>query len=210
MSILESSATEPSLIDYARYHGLAVDHQCRDLKRLLSSEVLVDDNDASFQHLMANMEPVILKEEKFRLERKAATKLASCLRPPPFPRCVYGLSDVRLSKKLKLEEPLLSTASDHCARKHSGPDLLKKKVRDMGQIKVNEDEGEGLQWPLKTSQLSSEWDYKLRHEKLQVSHGTINALQEMLKPPCLEGIDLYHIEGDMPVRKVCSFATWLV
>jgi hypothetical protein len=175
-----------SILEYTRYHGLSHDPNLEsdeesDLNLFASfrpkpSVVEADINDGS--QLDVNCD---FMKDSFTLDPGAKVFLASvfALRKPRSKDKVD--LDVRRSKYLRVEEPLLLTV----------PELDQKKYCEDRQVSeadfeveltlwpVHEDKDEGLSWPADFHQLSAHFDKRIKEEKLIVSKDAIELLGQV-------------------------------
>ena len=104
--------SEPTVLDYARFHGLATDHTAEDvlhqLHHLSATAVQVPEEEENLSELNFPDIDINLQEPKLQLSRAAGMLLADCTRNP---RTVIQwnalLPDPYRLRKLRLEEPLL-------------------------------------------------------------------------------------------------------
>lgn len=102
--------SEPSLLEYARFYGIAKDHRAQDLSKLLQ-EALTNEPIAVSElpdFPIPKKEDIL--QEKFELTRSAAKLLHSYISPPPPPKLDDYLPNPRRWRELKLEIPLLETS----------------------------------------------------------------------------------------------------
>lgn len=201
--------TEPSLLEYARFHGLADSHLNQDIYAYIPSELLPWPSDVRLPEFDFSNVERLLREPKFQLDSRAVSLLASCLKSPSPPLCLNILSDHRRVKKLKLELPALKT--DH------GNDMRKLRCRKPPIIAVlnlvpseteeeeEEREKEGLVWFRQMQQFASSWDKKLAEEKLQTTREVLKALQDTLRPVYTSEMLEAVIADDLAFTKVGHF-----
>lgn len=172
----------PSIIDYARFHGLSIDHLSQDDDKCLLQAMATKSKERAVPEFRVPHAGDIPPEPKFRLDRKAASLLSSCLQSPPKPDWPKILPDHRRAKRLKIEQPVLRT--DHAA------DMKKIRCRELPKISpprpvfVNKAklQGQCLAWPTRIRALSANWDKKIAAEKLRMSWAVFKALQDTLNP----------------------------
>jgi hypothetical protein len=173
---------QPSLLDYARFHGLAIDHLHQDILSLLPSDVLTCDEDATLPEFRLPDLDRLPPEPKFQLNSKAASLLASSIRPPPAPHWANTLPDHHKVKKLKLEQPLLRTDHEKDMERIRYPKPTRIGAMNLVPIEVDEDRGEGFAWPQETIDLAAVWDKDASQEKLQTTREVLKTLQDALRP----------------------------
>lgn len=172
---------QPSLLDYARFHGLAADHLQQNILTFISSDALRSDEDAILSDFRLPDVAEIPAEPKFQLNSKAISLLASSIRPPPPPKLTNDPSDHHKVKNLKMELPLLRTDHDTDMKKllHRMP--VKLPAWNLVPIEVDEESGEGLAWPQEIVGLAAVWDRRAAKEKLQTTREVLKALQDTLR-----------------------------
>ena len=171
---------QPSLIEYARFHGLADNHLHQDIGRYLPSNVLPPIEGASppgFKVPCFEFPP----ETKFRLDSKAASFLASCMTTQRALPSSDTLSDHHRAKNLKCEQPLLRTDHDSDMNKIRFRKLPKATL-NLQCIESAEHEDEEFADSLTLTGLAAEWHKKVAEEKLQTTREVLKALQDALRP----------------------------
>jgi hypothetical protein len=177
----------PSLLDYARYHGVAEDHLALDLGLSAYFDTIQDELPGSLSCIAP---PISLPEEiKLRLNTSELQLLATHLRPPPPPPPPDEmLPDPHRIRSLKLEIPLL--LADHeddlrCFTKRPSLDL-----HDLGVLP------ERISSP--ASDLARHQDVKLSEEKLQASKEDFLYLQHTLQAPYTPEAYQHIVEDALP------------
>lgn len=196
--------TQPSLIDYARFHGLADNHLNQDTYTCLPSDLLPSSEDTSLPELEMPFVGKLPPGPKFRLDSKAASLLASSIKPPPALPWSDTLSDHRQVRKLKIERPVLKTHHENDMRKIRCRKLPKAAV-DLAPIEL--DETEGLGCPPRLTGLATEWDKKVAEEKLQTTREVLKALQDTLRPVYTSEMHEAIIAEGLALTKVWQFVT---
>jgi hypothetical protein len=174
----DESDVQPSLLEYARFHSLAENHLNQDILSCLTSDLLPIRKDARLPELELPIGSFPL-ESKFRLDSKAVTLLASCIKPPAVLPWSDTLSDHRRVKKLKLEQPALKTDHEYDMRKIRSRKPLRAAVT-LVPYELKEDESRACSPQL--TRLATEWDNKLVGEKLQTTREVLKGLQNTLRP----------------------------
>jgi hypothetical protein len=177
-----------ALLDYARFHGLASDH--RAVPPLLSSSIPSLPRDSSLQladpqgvpHL-EQLDAFSTRERLF-LDREAATLLSTCMWNVKHELTLKDLSIFtgnRRGKGLRIELPILRT--DHELDMRSfGRQVVTGSLSDNIPLEeVNQQNDEGILWPLASLDLPRQFNEKLRNEKLEVSKDAILYLQSIIK-----------------------------
>jgi hypothetical protein len=169
---------QPSLLEYARFHALADNHLNQDIIRCLPSDIFPCRQDARLPELEL---PIgnLPSETKFRLDSKAASLLASCIKPPAALPWSDTLSDHRRVKKLKFEQPGLKTDHDDDMRKIRSRKSPRAAVT---LVPYELDEAEDQACSPQLTGLATEWDNKIAGEKLQTTREVLKVLQNTLRP----------------------------
>ncbi|KAH0547654.1 hypothetical protein FGG08_000143 [Glutinoglossum americanum] len=202
-----------ALVEYARFHGLAQDH--RAVPPLFSSSIpspprdyllqLADPDDVP--HL--ELPPTFTTQERLSLDRDAAVLLSSCLWNVEFELPQEELSDFsgqRRGKDSKVELPILRTDHELDMRNFMRK-FGRKVVPDLSGDnipfeEVNEENDEGLSWPLASLNLPKIFEEKLKYEKLEVSMDAILHLQAIIRGESCTEDELAAIRGDSQYNKV--------
>lgn len=173
---------EPSLTEYARFHGLADNHLGEDLRRLFPSGLL-SCSDTRLPEFELPKDERLPPEPKFRLSRKAACLLASSVKPPSAPSWSYTLPDHRRVQKLKVEQPILKSDHDSDMRKVRCRKPFKLEAINLVPMEMDEvEDEEGLACSPRIRELAAQWDKKIAAEKLQTTREVLKALQDALRP----------------------------
>ena len=177
---------EPSLLDYARFYGLTRNH----LEQIPLQDVVypsdflakLEDPPGAFQ-IDALQSGIPL--ETLSLDRDAAILLTSIKQSSasnePLGFDEYNIPDSHRARNVKLELPLLRT--DHES------DMLDFRYRGMRDLaeehlpleSVDEENDEGLSWPIRFFRLPEEFNQKLESEKLDITKDTLLYLQRVLQ-----------------------------
>lgn len=114
--------SDSSVLEYARYHGLASDHRPESLIHNLLRDCIHNhhfDFESADEAILPPLYPDFsslapsLAEPKPQLSRAGGAFLAASVRPPKFsPQWEKYLPDPHRKRKLKLEIPLLATDHD--------------------------------------------------------------------------------------------------
>lgn len=187
-----SQDVEPSIIDYARFYGLACDH--RQLCPLQGLKLLEDlgsflDYPPELVHI--DVSDVKVPDERLTVDAGVASLLSSITESakhlPSLSHQDLGIERHRV-RRMKHELPLLR--SDHALdivrfATRIEPDL-ENKVLPFEMVDVEEDEG--FEWPSIYHGLPDELTKKSRSEKLEASKDDFLVLQHTIKPQieCVE------------------------
>jgi hypothetical protein len=179
-------SSAPSLLDYARYHGVAKEHSALDFDLSAYFDTTQDELPGSLSCIAS---PISLpKETKLRLNTSELHLLATHLRPPPPPQADEMLPDPHRIRSLKLEIPLL--LADHeedlrCFTKRPSLNL-----HDLGVLPERNSSP--------ASDLARHQDVKLSQEKLQASKEDFLYLQHTLQAPYTPEVYQHIVEDALP------------
>ena len=155
--------SEPPLLAYARYHGLATDHLAVELD--LSAQFDTQGDLPNSHSKTASLIP-LPKEAKLRLKKSELQLLAASIRPDPPPSWDDVLPDRHRTRDLKLETPLLpADHKEHLRCFTEGPNL---DLKDLGVL---------------PDMQSRQSDAKMSQEKLQAPKEDLMYLQRILQDP---------------------------
>lgn len=175
---------DPPLIEYARYHGLAVDHRAYDLLAELPPVTDFEATQDDFEGLLSFFLPAtkdILAEPRFQLNSRERVLLANSIKAPAAPDWKNLLPDHHRIDNLKLEMPLL--LADHAAdmRSLSGRTTLVHEDLTVPLEAIDEENDEGLSWPSKYLSLAADWHAKIAREKLSTTKEAMLHLRESIQ-----------------------------
>lgn len=185
MEIAASVIARPSLLDFARHHGLTVPYTSENFILPLSWSDTSDD-DAFLSEL--NLSSSSLARSKYDLlhERLAVSSQAvlllakACLPPEALDNAAYGEEAKRTCAQMKQELPLLRSDNDLDLR-HFGqrvePDMRTINLR---AIVVDDEADEGLRWPSRLQSLPAEIDTQMTTERLRVGGQAAQFLHDTL------------------------------
>ena len=200
-----AQSSEPSLIDYARYHGLTANYRDLDLNNHITElagycSAPEDDADELPDFVPPHCD-FIFAEPKFRLNDGELVILASSVQTPSGPDWRAFLPDLHRTQNLKLEEPVLLTDHEHDCETftiHPGLDLEDYAIRP-----DEEEETEGdLIWPVELLNAATLWDRKVRHERLQTTKEVMIHLQQSLTDGYTTVVFEQALDASIPRKKV--------
>lgn len=176
---------EPTLLDYARYYGLAVPVDKVDpLSDFLASNPphldLSDPPGCPGTSVLTSPLLETLLHEKIVVSRNVAQHLARSLKPPEHISWA-GLNEYRHLKDLRAELPLLPT--DHevdvmqfiAEAKRPTPNL-----RDLKFIPVDEENDEGLAFPRRYLEAADNIHKQIAKEKLDTTREVLSTTRRLL------------------------------
>jgi hypothetical protein len=186
-SHLTMPPSAPSLLDYARYHGVAKEHLALDLDLSTYFDTIQDELPGSLSCIAP---PISLpKETTLRLNTSELQLLATHLRPPPPPPPAdETLPDPHRIRSFKLEIPLLLTDHEEDLRCFTERPSLN--LHDLGILP------ERISSP--ASDLARDQDVKLSQEKLQASKEDFLYLQHTLQAPYTPEVYQHIVEDALP------------
>ncbi|KAI9792630.1 MAG: hypothetical protein M1833_001034 [Piccolia ochrophora] len=180
-SQLDPETEEPTLDEYARFHGLVQNHRALDplssdnLPPFLEETSLDNDEDAVFSGLSSDVVDV---SERLFCDKATACMLSKTIFAPPDADIIHCIStDHRHARKLKLEPPILHTDHELDIRNfgpHLEPDI---EHVNLPLQRVDEERDEGLTWPSSSYKLPRQYDAKVDAERLEVPKGALQPLQ---------------------------------
>ena len=198
-----------TLLNYARFHGLASDH--RAVPPLLSSSIPSPPQDSLLQ--LADPEGVpyleqlatLSTQEKLFLDREAAALLSTCMWNVEHELTREDLSvsaGQKRAKGLKVELPILRTDHELDMRNFSRQVVPDLSCDNIPFEEVNEQNDEGVSWPLASLDLARQFNEKLRSEKLEVSRDAILYLQSIIRDGDCTEDELSAIREDSGYHRV--------
>ena len=174
---------EPSVLEYARFYGLALDHRSPDPQSALSQDLhgILSVDESELLDITKDIE--IPATERLECGRDAAKYLASIINAKSYPRSVgdYHLPKIHRIRDLKLEPPLLRSDHELDMRYFGGrmvPDLSSE---HLPLENVNEERDEGLGWPSSYYEFYANLSAKSFKEKLTVSKDVLLYLRDVLQ-----------------------------
>ena len=178
----------PSVLEYARHHGLAFDHRAEDLENEIS--MLGDEggrgafDTADLLKFIPSEGDELLTEAKFQLNDRERALLAASIRPPAAPAWDSLLPNPHRIRDLKLEVPILST--DHEADMKTFSQKQSLDLEDLGisLATIDGDKDGLLCLPSEITDLAEQWDSEVAGEKLQATKDVLLWLQKTLRDPC--------------------------
>ena len=201
-----SQDVEPTIIEYARFHGLVRDHrESPPLERLALSENLESSLDDPPELFHIDLAKIQLPQERWAVDAGAASLLSSIVesaqQPPPYSDEELGIDRHRV-RRMKLELPLLRSDHELDVLRFRSPIVpdLGNEFLPLETVDVEEDEG--FEWPSSYYALPDEFTKKLSSEKIEASQDGCLYLQQTLKYD-FEGLEHGTFEyDDSPYKKV--------
>lgn len=182
MSQYEEPSVEPSILDYARFHGLSIDYRAiHPLQYIIDTPSLPDVQDPPelFEIDASCGTPA---PERLSISKEAAALLSSIRETQPedyeFDESI--LPDTHRVRNLKMETPLLRTDPELDLRDFRArviPDLA---AEHLPLEKVDEELDEGLTWPLSYEDLYRQVNEESESEKPMFSKEALIYLQSTL------------------------------
>ena len=180
------SDEEPSVLDYARFYGLALDHLAVDplenLKTLPEAQVLFEDGPDSFQ---ITEDSIRIPEERLSVDVGASSLLSEVFQlAKSSPLIDYSdYIDTHRIKRLKVEQPLLHTDPDIDSQLFAPPVDPDLENESLPLETIDEEADEGLTLPSSYDRLADEHRSRIQNEKLEVGRETLAFLQDALYRP---------------------------
>ena len=199
-----SQALEPSLIDYARFYGLAVNH--------LEVDPLVDLPALTDLHIGLEDGPQLFKiddtngkapEERVAIGRDEALLLGSLNAPSVHTLSFEGIVlDHHRVRNMKLELPMLRTDHEADMQDFARP-ILPDLAHEHLPLEIVDDEAdEGLSWPSECATLPDRYQAKCKAEKLDVSPDILGYVRDVLYHDRAAVEDRSFELEELPRRKV--------
>ena len=201
-----SQDVEPTIIEYARFHGLVRDHcESPPLERLDLSENLRSSLDDPPELFHIDLAKAQLPQERWAVDASAASLLSSIVesaqQPPLYSDEELGIDRHRV-RRMKLELPLLRSDHELDVLRFRSPIVpdLENEFLPLETVDVEEDEG--IEWPSSYYALPDEFTKKASSEKIEASKDGCLYLQQTLKYD-LEGLEHGTFDfNDSPYKKV--------
>jgi hypothetical protein len=182
----EGTCQEPTILEYARFYGLAEDYLSADpLEGPLRDAAGIDINESlnDLTGLEAiDTQPKFVIHDKLSMDKRVAAFLHEMIDGPCITNCSDEIFESRRSyaKSLVLETPLLRT--------DSRLDFLKfarRRSCDLSKInllpeELDEENDEGLTWPKHYYNLPTEFQRQVEVEKLKMPTNALFFLQSTL------------------------------
>lgn len=183
--------TEPSLLDYARFHGVASPTlPSSDLTEYISPDTL-ESLESSLQHPDASdlqteistaaAQITSKQKERLQIERDGAIFLSSIVKPPAQQPPLYPPSTNRHRvRNMKIDPPLLQ--SDHeldLLAFSSGKISIDPSELDLPFEKLEVENDEALEWPLYYMDFPAQVWERVRTEKLDCAKEVLLYIQEI-------------------------------
>ena len=178
--------TEPSIIEYARFHGLARDHLsvnplCSGHIPLLHTLEFLDSREPNGSFSQDHL-PAFALNEQTSLDEDAQSLLAKATSGPTGTgNRVEDTADHRRIKKLKLELPITRTDHDLDMRDFAlqyEPDLSRL---NFPMVQVDEENDEGMTWPSYVYDFVNRSNYSQLFEKLSATKDDLLYLQAICR-----------------------------
>lgn len=203
-SIVMSQAVEPSLIDYARFYGLAVNH--------LEVDPLVDLPVLKDVHIELEDGPQIFKidstngkapEERLIIGRGEVLLLGSLNAASDHTLSFEGIElDPHRFRNMKLELPMLRTDHEANMQDFARPLLPDLAHEHLPLENVDDEADEGLSWPSECASLPDVYYAECKAEKLDVSLDILHHVRNVLYYDRVAVEDLSFELEELPRRKV--------
>jgi len=199
---------QPSLLDYARFHGLAENHLLQDLLvgLQLCEPYMIQDSVANL-HGFTPPGPVgALNEAKFQLTMHEHNVLARSVTRPGKPEWKYLLADHHRIRDLKLEVPILSSSLDHerdMKKLGCGKELdLEQLLDEVGLVDVDEAKDDSISWQTETLALAKIWHREIATERISTTREAIQGLQGMIKDTYTKEMEGEIVKDSLSYHKV--------
>ena len=199
---------EPTLLDYARYHGLAKNQTEQNCLRDTSLDLYFHEQEGDHSLFEVEDHAASPAEERLHVDKSVAQFLAAVTRPPTT-ACHFDEDcepRTKVRRGWKQELPLLKTDHEddllHFAPRFN-PSLQNEHLPLEG---LDEDLDEGLGWPSSYLDLRQRIEQECRAEKLAISKSVLQYLDETLGIAHAEGLPDID-EADLAGYKKVEVAT---
>ena len=178
-----SDYEEPSILEYARFHGLARDHR-KDpsLQELADAAPTPQLRDYPGLFCIEDIH-ISPRTERLSISNGAAVLLSS-IRGAEYDKIISDenmLPNLHRVRNMKMELPLLRTDHELDLQEFGRPVEPDLATEHLPFENVNQEQGEGLEWPSSYNNLPLQATMKSTSEKLTVSRDTMLYLQSILK-----------------------------
>jgi len=206
-----SESHEPSILEYARYHGLSCDSvddndEELDLNLVGAASLSHDQNDPDMY--TDSVVDTGLLDEKLILNAEARVVLASIVHSQRPSESYPPELDIRHTKNIRLANPLLLTDPELDVKQYLEARVSSQKEVDINLDKfplftTNEENEQGLAWPEKYHTLLSEYEKHIADERVRVPKEGLLFLHKV----CLWQNTHEHIhermESELKYKRVC-------
>lgn len=203
---------EPSIIDYARLHGLScdpADDGIDDFDFSLLEATSPSYNDDDMEQRVGMAIDGKFHDERLNLNADARAMLASVFDTQQAVELYPMELDIRRTKYVRLEEPLLLRDHELDIKQYLADRLAAQSDSDIDLSKlpffpVNDENDEGLLWPEKYQSLPDEYNEILHEEKIQVPKEALVLLHQVCererRPEDIHAI----MESQLKYKRVCQ------
>jgi len=205
---------EPSVLEYARYHGLSYDpaHDDDDefdLKIIAAASSVIDNDDANGTTIDLVVDTGLL-DEKLILDSDARAVLAAIIQSQQ-PSEVYPFElDIRRTRYVRLEEPLLFTDNEYEVKQYLTAKIAAQTELEIDLDKlpnlftINEETDESLAWPKKYHTLAAEYPKRIADEKIRVPKAAALYLHQVCQPQDTHEHVCELFESELKYKRVCQ------
>ncbi|KAL6719367.1 hypothetical protein ACLMJK_003606 [Lecanora helva] len=179
------SQEEPSIIDYARFHGLVRDHLEDDpLQQHAPSVDIISSFDDSADLFQICNDSVKVPDERLTFDQGAASLLSSVLALAQHPHSPHKEDDdldTHRVRRMKHDVPLLRS-DPKIDQLRFAPRIVPNLEHEFLPMEtVDEEADEGVGWPSRCYSLRDEYAKKSKTEKLEVTSDALAFLQATLR-----------------------------
>lgn len=184
LTLAMSHDFEPSIIEYARFHGLIRHHlDPHPLQGLTTPKDFASQLDDPPELFHISLENAKVPEEKLSVDANALS-LLSTITESSKPLPSLDDEDVGLHphrrRRMKHELPLLRSDHELDMLSFASPIVPDLEHELLPLETVDDEEDEGFAWPTRCYDLPDEWTKTARSEKLQISSDAFRYLQQTL------------------------------
>ena len=177
------AAREPTVLDYARSHGLASDHRQHDHFYGIDLELPGTDDEDHPELFEIEAQAVDPLQERLIVDKNVAQILASITRPAETSLRFDEDVEPNTNKwqKLKLELPVLKTDHEADLRQFLQPHNPSLGQEHLPLEGLDEELDEGLRWPSHCLKLGEQIEHQCWTEKLVISEDVIGVLADVVR-----------------------------
>lgn len=206
---------EPSILEYARYHGLSSDFMLDedddfDFKLIEAASFTTEHDD-----LIASTDLVVdtgSLDEKLILDADARAVLASILRAGHQPKTYPLELDIRRTKHVRLEEPILFTDPKLDVKQYLEARLAAQAEYNFDLSKlplfpIDEESDEALGWLEKYHTLPAEYNKHIADEKIQVPKEALLFLHQVCQSRDTHEHISEVMKSELKYKRVCEISS---
>ena len=203
---------EPTILEYARFHGLCIDyrldHPFADQPSVLLYHDLRSDLEDPVGSARSDLTSDFTTKERISISKDSAILLKSVCTAPDLPTETKLESEtIHLVARLKQEVPILQSDNELDLREFGNMDIPNFQKLKMSLEVGTERQDEGLEWPTRLLALPAEYERQSKIEKLETSREILLFLQTALKDTfTTEDYDIVKTDA-LRYKRVCGMSS---